>query len=165
MIKKFVMMCLIAAPFAAFSQAKLSPASDKQESPKKTEMGAPSSDKAPEALYGEIIITTNNMGGTVIRLEFGKEAMTQLEDKELITAIGEARKRQFTNVPDALTFMNTLGYKYLSSYTFGEGAKGETHLVLENRLNAKKGERPGRPAPTGVKPVVNDKAPAKGDKK
>lgn len=166
MMKKIAMFVMIAAPVAAFSQTRLSATqTDKQDPSKKTEMTAATNPETPEVIFGEIIITQNTMGGSVIRLEFGKEGMSSLEDKALIEQIGEARKRQFSNVPDALTFMATLGYKYVSSYTIGEGAKGETHLILEYRIKSKRQERnAGKPVErqnTGEKPVVNDKAPAK----
>ena len=156
-MKKVLLMLLLATPFFAMSQDKAAP------------LTAPAAqDKASnassvDAIFGEIILTENPLGGAVIRLEFGKEGMGSIEDKELLATIGEARKMQFSNIPDALFYMSNLGYKFVTSYSITNGKTPETHMVLEKRMGKREGQRPNgatRPSErpgTGNKPVVNDK--------
>lgn len=148
---------MLATPFFAMSQDKAAPLT----APTAQDKAANAS--SVDAIFSEIILAENPLGGAIIRLEFGKEGMGTIEDKELLATIGEARKMQFSNIPDALFYMNNLGYKFVTSYTLTNGKTPETHMVLEKRMGKREGQRPNgatrpseRPA-TGNKPVVNDK--------
>ena len=156
-MKKVLLMLMLATPFFAMSQDKAAPLT----APATQDKAASAS--TVDAIFGEIILAENPLGGTVIRLEFGKEGMGSIEDKELLATIGEARKMQFSNIPDALFYMNNLGYKFVTSYSISNNKTPETHMVLEKRMGKREGQRPNgatrpteRPG-TGSKPEVNDK--------
>jgi TfoX/Sxy family transcriptional regulator of competence genes len=173
-MKKIILMALIAAPIWAGAQTT-KPAekvTGKQEvkdlTPPSSTAGSKSTVTSPESIFAELIVSENQMGGIVIRVDFGRDVLAGIEDKELMMKIKEAREIQFVAVPDALTYMNSLGFKFVTSYAITSKTT-ETHMVLEKRMarkgdNGKGGqsgaERPERPE--GSKPTTGtgDKKPA-----
>jgi hypothetical protein len=176
-MKKIILMALIAAPIWAGAQTT-KPAEKGTGKPEMKEIQtAPAetgktSVKSPETIFCEVIISENPMGGQVIRIDFGRDALAGVEDKEFIQKIKEARELQFTSVPDVLTYMNSIGFKFVTSYTAkGASKMDETHMVLEKRM-ARKGEngkggaqgngaeRPERPEGSKPSTGTGDKKPA-----
>lgn len=172
-MKKIILMAMIAAPIWAGAQTK---ASDKSESkgtktetkevPAPSDKGkeAPASKAAvtsPESIFAEIIVTQNAAGGTVIRLDFGRETAAGVDDKELIEKMRVARELTFQTIPDAMTYMNNIGFKLLSSYNMSANGKDEVHLILEKRMARKGGQKgEGGPERPGAKPSSDEKNPA-----
>lgn len=164
-------MALIAAPIWAGAQTT-KPAEKATGKPEMKEVpsGASATNKgtvtSPESLFAELIIGENQMGGVVIRIDFGRDALAGVEDKELIMKLKEARELQFVAVPDALTYMNSIGFKFVTSYTAGTKVQ-ETHMVLEKRM-ARKGEN-GKGGPAGAerpeRPNASKPSTESGDKK
>jgi len=173
-MKRIILMALIAAPIWAGAQTT-KPAEKvvgKQETKDLNPPGSTAASKStvtsPESIFAELIVSENQMGGIVIRVDFGRDVLAGIEDKELMVKIKEAREVQFVAVPDALTYMNSMGFKFVTSYTTTSKTT-ETHMVLEKRMARKgdngKGGQPGaeRPErPEGAKPSTGtgDKKPA-----
>jgi len=173
-MKKIILMALIAAPIWAGAQTTkpAEKATGKQETKEITTPTSPAGRKStvtsPESIFAELIVSENQMGGIVIRVDFGRDVLAGIEDKELMMRIKEAREVQFVAVPDALTYMNNMGFKFVTSYATTSKTT-ETHMVLEKRMARKgengKGGQPGaeRPErPEGAKPSTGagDKKPA-----
>jgi hypothetical protein len=176
-MKKIILMALIAAPIWASAQTT-KPAEKVTTKPEMKEIpGTPgemnkTTVKSPESVFAEIIISENPMGGQVIRIDFGRDALAGVEDKEFVQKIKEARELQFTTVPDVLTYMNSMGFKFITSYAMkGNNKVDETHMVLEKRM-ARKGEagkggaagngaeRPERPEGSKPSTGTGDKKPS-----
>ncbi len=165
-------MALIAAPIWAGAQTT-KPAEKTTGKPEVKEIpAAPAGSKStvtnPESIFAELIVSENQMGGIVIRIDFGRDALAGIEDKELMMKIKDAREIQFVAVPDALTYMNSMGFKFVTSYATTSKTT-ETHMVLEKRMARKgdngKGGQPGAERlerPEGSKPTTGagDKKPA-----
>ncbi len=173
-MKRIILMALIAAPIWAGAQTT-KPAEKvvgKQETKDLTPPSSPAGSKStvtnPESIFAELIVSENQMGGIVIRIDFGRDALAGIEDKELMMKIKDAREIQFVAVPDALTYMNSLGFKFVTSYVT-TSKTSETHMVLEKRMarkgdNGKGGqsgaERPERPEGSKPSTGTGDKKPA-----
>ena len=171
-------MALIAAPIWAGAQTTKPAEKGGTGKPEMKEIPAAPTEtgkttvKSPESIFSEIIISENPMGGQVIRIDFGRDALAGVEDKEFIQKVKEARELQFSTVPDVLTYMNSIGFKFVTSYSSkGNGKVDETHMVMEKRMarkgdNGKGGpagngaERPERPEPSKPSTGTGDKKPA-----
>lgn len=174
-MKKIILMAMIAAPIWAGAQTKASDKSESKGTKTETKEVPAPSDKgkeapaskatvtSPESIFAEIIVTQNAAGGTVIRLDFGRETTTGIDDKELIEKMRVARELTFQTIPDAMTYMNNIGFKLLSSYNMSVNGKDEVHLILEKRMARKGGQKgeggPERPG-AGAKPSGDEKNPA-----
>jgi hypothetical protein len=151
-MKKIVILALMVAPFMGFSQAKPVPTeADK----KKSEQFKVSN---PEFFYLEVVLTETSVGNS-IRIDFGREQMTSLEDKELMAQLTEMRSTQFTNVPDLTAYLSSIGFKYNASYQTMNGGKNETHLMFEKRMGRKPGSMQGNADGKGAKPAVEPGMP------
>jgi hypothetical protein len=174
-MKKILFILLAGLPFLGMAQTKQETI-DRETREKEMQMRAAQREAAGRGMEGEstfcdMILADNGIGGIVIKLDFGQEALQDNDDKELAVAIGEARNQKFTNVPDAMSYLSKLGFKYIASYNAGVAGKGETHLLFEKKA-LKRGGRPSegtmtkpnettpppsKPAP--AKPVIEDKKP------
>ena len=172
-MKKIILMALIAAPIWAGAQNKTIDKGTAKPEPKELQAPAtPSGNKgtvvSPETLFAELIVSENQMGGIVIRIDFGRDALAGVEDKELLMKIREAREIQFVAVTDALTYMNSLGFKYVTSYVTSFKST-ETHMVLEKRMARKGDNGKGGPAGNGAerpeRPEGSKPSTGTGDKK
>jgi hypothetical protein len=172
-MKKILFILLAGLPFLGMAQKPES--SDREAREKDLQARAAQKEALGrmegESNFCEMILADNGIGGTVIKLDFGQESMKNVEDKELVVAISEAREQKLTNVPDAMAYLSKIGFKFVTSYTTGVPGKGETHMVFEKK-SMKRGGRPNeggmtkpsettpppsKPAPS--KPVIEDKKP------
>jgi len=170
-MKKIIVLAFTILPFFAFAQ-------DNKETvqgtmPKGNERSLLSN---PENLFIELVVTQGPVG-SVIKADVGRESVASLNDKELIKQLGELRASSFNNMPDALNFLASIGFKYQNSYiVYDKDGKAETHLVFEKRLNKKTGEgntKPARPSteskgemkPTDTKTTDKKPAPKPTEKK
>lgn len=166
-------MALIAAPIWAGAQTtkpaeKVTGKPEMKEIPATPGESAKTAVKSPESIFCEVIISENPMGGQVLRVDFGRDALAGVEDKEFLQKVKEARELQFTSVPDILTYMNNMGFKFVTSYALkGTGKMEETHMVLEKRM-ARKGDN-GKGGPAGAerpeRPDASKPSTGTGDKK
>jgi hypothetical protein len=151
MMKKFVMIALMAMPVLAFAQDKTAAV---------TAAAKPQENKFaianPEIIYLELIIGTNPAGVQTIRADYGREILASLTDKELIKQLSEMRSVVFPTVPDAMNYLSSIGYKYQQNYvTYDKENKPEaTHMVFEKRMPRRMPE--GKPRPELAKPADND---------
>jgi hypothetical protein len=151
MMKKFVMIALMAMPVLAFAQDKttgVTPAAKAQEN--KFAIAN------PEIIFLELIISTNPAGVQTIRADFGREILASLSDKELIKQLSEMRSLVFPTVPDAMNYLSSLGYKFQQNYvTYDKENKPDaTHMVFEKRMPRRQPE--AKPRPEGAKPAEGD---------
>ena len=174
-MKKILVLAIAALPLFAFAQ-------DKKETVQKSD--AKTTEKPvltnPENIFIELVVTQGPVG-SIIKADVGRESITTLSDKELVKQLGELRTTSFSNMPDALNFLASIGFKYQNSYiVYDKDGKAETHLVFEKRINKKpagdgtsKPARPERPAvdtkgegkPTDTKPTEKKPAPKPVEKK
>jgi hypothetical protein len=155
MMKKFVIIALMALPTLAFAQDKtgtVAPAAKPQEN--KFAIAN------PEIIFLELIIGTNPAGVQTIRADFGREILASLSDKELIKQLSEMRSLVFPTVPDAINYLSSLGYKFQQNYvTYDKENKPEaTHMVFEKRMPRRQPE--AKPRPEGAKPAEEGSKPA-----
>jgi hypothetical protein len=155
MMKKFVIVALMALPTLAFAQDKtgtVAPAAKPQEN--KFAIAN------PEIIFLELIIGTNPAGVQTIRADFGREIIASLSDKELIKQLSEMRSMVFPTVPDAMNYLSSLGYKFQQNYvTYDKENKPEaTHMVFEKRMPRRQPE--AKPRPEGAKPAEEGSKPA-----
>ena len=172
-MKKIILMALIAAPIWAGAQTtkpaeKTTGKPEVKEIPAAPAEAGKTSVKSPESIFCEVIISENPMGGQVIRIDFGRDALLGVEDKEFMQKVKESRELQFSSVPDVLTYMSSIGFKFVTSYTAkGNGKVDDTHMVLEKRMARKgdngKGGQPGAERPE--RPEVSKPTTGAGDKK
>lgn len=160
MMKKFVLIAMMALPVCAIAQDKTAPL---------TTAAKPQENKFaianPEIIYLELIIGVNPAGVQTIKADYGREILASLTDKELIKQLSEMRSVVFPSVPDAMNYLSSLGYKYQQNYvTYDKENKPDaTHMVFEKRMPRRMPE--GKPRPEGVKPVEAEptkEAPAPG---
>ncbi len=159
MMKKFVMIALMALPVLASAQDKtaaVAPAAKQQENKFAI--------TNPEIIFLELIIGTNPAGAQTIRADFGREILASLSDKELIKQLSEMRSMVFPTVPDAMNYLSSLGYKFQQNYvTYDKENKPEaTHMVFEKRMPRRSPE--AKPRPEGANPAEEGTktAPANG---
>lgn len=155
MMKKFVIVALMALPSLAFAQDKagaVAPASKPQDN--KFAIAN------PEIIFLELIVGTNPAGVQTIRADFGREILASLSDKELIKQLSEMRSMVFPTVPDAMNYLSSLGYKFQQNYvTYDKENKPEaTHMVFEKRMPRRQPE--AKPRPEGAKPAEEGAKPA-----
>jgi hypothetical protein len=160
-MKKLMILALAAMPFLASAQDK--PATTAAAKPQESKFAVAN----PETIFLELVIENNAMGGSLIRVDFGRDLLASIQDKELAKQLSELRTANFTNVPDAMNYLASIGFKYSSTYpTFDKDNKTQTHLVFEKRLPRKpNGEgqpKPNRPEvkPADIKPGATDQKPA-----
>ena len=174
-MKKIIVLAIAALPLFAFAQDKKETVQGSDA--KTTEKPVLSN---PENIFIELVITQGPVG-SVIKADVGRETLAGLSDKELVKQLGELRTTPFSNMPDALNFLASIGFKYQNSYiVYDKDGKAETHLVFEKRINKKpagdgstKPARPERPAvdtkgeskPSDTKPTEKKPAPKPTEKK
>lgn len=167
-MKKLMFLAMMAAPVVTFAQEK----KDGKEADKKVSVQQNAGQGedfqksglnvgASESMFMELILT-ESQNGTLIRADFGREILSNCQDKELVGALTEFRTLQLTNVPDAMAHLNSLGFKLTNSYETHRGDKTDTHLVFEKRNNSKRPGQEGqtRPAVNTQQRPVNPPAPA-----
>ncbi len=159
-MKKIIMIALAALPVFAMAQ-------DKKEAPQAATTSTKTNDKPvltnPEAIFIELVITQGPVG-SMIKADVGREVIASLTDKELVKQLGDIRSMQFNNMPDAMNYLSSNGYKYQNTYvTYDKDNKPETHIVFEKRLmkrpSSDGGAKPGKPErpATEMKPADNTK--------
>lgn len=161
-MKKFLLLAMLAAPVIGFAQSK--PQAQEGEKQKAGQFSVAN----PEAVHLEVIIAETSVGSS-IRVDYGREQMNSIQDKDLVAQLTELRSTQLNSMPDLTAYLSSIGFKYVSSYQIMVGGKNETHLMFEKRLgrrapnatsgpDAKGGARPQvEPAPTpGSKPAKSD---------
>jgi len=151
MMKKFVMIALMAMPVLAIAQDKtaaVTPAAKPQEN--KFAIAN------PEIIYMELIIGVNPAGVQTIRADYGREILATITDKEMIKQLSEMRSLVFPSVPDAMNYLTSIGFKYQSNYvTYDKEHHAEaTHMIFEKRMARRMPE--AKPRPEGVKAVEAD---------
>lgn len=166
-MKKIIVLFIAALPFFAMAQ-------DKKETAAAPATATKANDKPvltnPEVIFMELIVSQGPMG-SVIKADIGREIVSTLTDKEVIKQLGDLRTMSFSNMPDAMNYLATIGFKYQSTYvTYDKEGKADSHLVFEKRLTKRPmgdgGAKPVRPEkPAGeVKPNLEtkpaDKKPA-----
>jgi hypothetical protein len=151
MMKKFVMIALMAMPVLAFAQDKTTGVTPAAKAPENKFAIA-----NPEIIFLELIISTNPAGAQTIRADFGREILASLSDKELIKQLSEMRSLVFPTVPDAMNYLSSLGYKFQQNYvTYDKENKPDaTHMVFEKRMPRRQPD--AKPRPEGAKPAEGD---------
>lgn len=92
----------------------------------------------PEIIFAEMIVSESN-NKTNIRVDFGRDIMDLITDKDLETQLTELRNMPFTTVADALNYTSSQGWKLVTTYMLNTQNLHETRLVLEKRLMKKPG--------------------------
>jgi hypothetical protein len=151
-MKKIVILALMVAPFVGFSQAKPVPTDLEK---KKSEQFRVVN---PEFAFLEVVIAETSVG-SAIRVDFGREQIMGIEDKELVAQLTEMRSTQFTSIPDLTAYLSSIGFKYSASYQMVVQGKNETHLMFEKRLGRKPGNMQGNADGKGAKPAVEPGMP------
>ena len=169
-MKKIILLALFVAPLFAAAQTKNTTVSpDKSTAPPpvgnytaKEPVGR--SKYAvfnPETFFIELIMM-DMTNGVNIRVDYGRELLTGITDKELVAQLTDLRTAGFNNVPDAMNYLTNIGFRYLDNYTLNVNNKSEMHLIFERHLTKKGGngvqtttERPVAPTPPkGEKPLA-----------
>jgi hypothetical protein len=139
-MKKFLMIALLSAPFLSFSQNKTTEDTKAPATDSKTPTTEPAGkgkgvlkEYNPEVIYGELITFENN-GRVSLRMDFGRDLQTNLKDKDLVAQIETLRETSFTNIPDAINYLASQGYRLINSYNFMNGGRSETHFLFEKRI-------------------------------
>jgi hypothetical protein len=145
MMKKLILAILLIAPLAIFGQKK-----GGQNQPVRPLPPNPKNAVAnPEVIFMELILI-EVQGNFSIRPDVGRDNMANVEDKELVAQIAEMRQRVFTNVPDAMTYLQGMGFNYVDNYKLTRNDKEETHLMFEKKLIRKAPKMPtGKPEGRG----------------
>jgi hypothetical protein len=154
-MKHILLMGLFLLPMLGFSQAK--------EQPKDGKVENKFAIVNPEIIYLELIIGTNSVGAQTIRVDFGREIMNTMNDKDVAKQLADMRSLSFPTVPDAMNYLASLGYRFQQNYqTFDKEGKVDTHIVYEKRLA--KRQNPEEDKNKGAVDV-NDKNKKKEEKK
>lgn len=131
MMKKMLIVALMAVPMLASAQDKGSAVTAPVKNPENKFAIA-----NPDVLFLELIISTNMTGAQTIRVDFGREILTGLTDKEMIQQLSELRSTVFPSVPDAMNYLASVGYKFQQTYiTYDKDSKPDaTHMIFEKRM-------------------------------
>lgn len=127
-MKKFLMIALMALPFAAMSQAQLTDANARQPVGRE---GQPQS--SVEAIYVEIVVSYNDKDGQRIVSKVGEEALTSISDKETQVQMKSLSEKVFKSVPDAMAELAGHNFKFVTSYQVPSKDGDTAHLVFEKR--------------------------------
>jgi len=149
-MKKLIIYALLAMPLLSQAQDKGTATPANKTSDNKFAI------ENPESIHLDLVISTNSVGGTVIRADFGKEIATSMTDKETSKQLLELRSIPFPSVPDAMNYLSSISFKYLDTYsTSDKEGKSETHILFEKRMMKKPNSNATRPErPTeGTKPA------------
>lgn len=141
-MKKLMMILLLAAPVALLAQGT-KPATPAQPG-KPGEPGKEGARFVPESVFADIIVVTTNSNGNVntnIRVDFGKEIYDLLTDKDLLQQITAIRSMNFSSVPDAVNYLNSVGFRFVTNYTTNGSLGTDTHILMEKRI-VKRGQDP-----------------------
>ncbi|MFN0033282.1 MAG: hypothetical protein ACKVOR_14060 [Flavobacteriales bacterium] len=149
-MKRMIVFAIAALPLFAMAQ-------DKKE-PVPTTSATKTNDKPaitnPETIFMELIVSQGPVG-SVIKADIGRDIVSSLTDKELVKQLSELRTMSFSSMPDAMNYLASIGFKYVSTYvTYDKEGKADSHLVFEKRLS----KRP--PAEGGTKPAKPEKPDA-----
>jgi hypothetical protein len=174
-MKKLLIAALISAPLVGFTQGKTptTPPATGKESPAATKEDPESKALVykPENLYADIVITSIPNRGLSVRMDFGRDLVVNLEDKELIAEITMLKQIPFPTIPDALNYLSSKGWHQVTQYTVTTQSGTETRLVVEKRISKRFGdtgtsspqrppivakEPPVKPADGGTKPPARD---------
>ncbi len=157
-MKKIIVLAIAALPLFVMAQDKKETAPTT--STKATEKPALNN---PEMIFMELVVAQGPTG-TVIKADVGRDIISSLTDKELIKQLNDVRAMTFSNMPDAMNYLASIGFKYQSTYvTYDKDGKADSHLVFEKRIMKRPmpdgGARPPRPEkPTGEsKPALETK--------
>lgn len=156
-MKKFLLVAMMAAPVFGFAQSK--PQTQEGEKQKAGQFSVAN----PEAVHLEVIIAETSVGSS-IRVDYGREQLANIQDKDLTAQLTELRSTQISSVPDITAYLSSIGFKYISSYQIVVGGKNETHLMFEKRLGRRAPNSTGGPdAKGGARPQV-EPTPVQGGK-
>ncbi|MCC6599216.1 MAG: hypothetical protein IT223_00915 [Crocinitomicaceae bacterium] len=154
-MKKIIGILLFSTPFFFYSQTKgttataPAPAAGTRETAKAPAGQSKFGVFNPETIYIELIVGETTMG-TSIRVDYGRELLNGLNDKELINQISDLRSASFSSVPDAMNYLTSIGFRYLSSYNVTVNTKSEAHLLFDRRLSRKAANN----GQSGVTPAI-----------
>jgi hypothetical protein len=141
-MKKLVVLALAALPMFAMAQEKEKTSAN---APAKPEVQRPVTTNNPESVFIELIISQTAVGNKM-KVDFGREIMGSVNDKELVQALSDLRNMDFATMPDALNHLGTQGFKFVTNYTLKDKEnKDEVHMVFEKRMMKKPGNGSGRP--------------------
>lgn len=149
-MKKLIIYALLALPLISQSQDKGTAQPATKTTDNKFAL------ENPELIYLDLVISSNSVGGSTIRADYGKEISTSMTDKETAKQLMDLRTTQFPSTPDAMNYLASIGFKYLDTYSVSDKeGKPETHILFEKRImkrpnpNATRPERPTE----GTKPA------------
>ena len=171
-MKKLIVMALAALPMCAMAQDK---GKTSDNAPVKPEVQRPVTTNNPESIFIELIVAQTNVGNK-IKMDYGRELLSNVNDKELVQTLSDMRNTDFQTMPDAMNYLAVQGFKFVTNYTLKDkDGKDELHIVFEKRMMKKPGSgRPeGRPdaKPAEVRPETKPaskpatKPTEKGEKK
>jgi len=155
-MKKMFMIGLMCAPILAFSQGKTPPTSVQGDPSAKPEINEKTLIFNPETIFADIVITSNPNRGTTIRMDFGRDIMANLTDKDLISEITMLKQQPFPTVPDALNFLASRGWHQISQYMVTTQTGDENRLIMEKKLIKGPGAGSGASSPTRPPAVTKD---------
>jgi hypothetical protein len=155
-MKKLLILALISAPLFGFSQTKptstagspTAPTKDKEDPESKTLV------YKPETIYADIVITSVPNRPPSIRMDFGRDVMSNLTDKEIISEITMLKQLPFPTVPDALNFLASKGWHQTTQYTVTTPNGTETRLVVEKKIAKRPGDPGASQRPATVEPTT-----------
>ncbi len=148
------MMAMMALPIAAMSQAQLSKADGVSET--RTRPARPNAESSVEAIYVELVVSYNEKEGQTIKTQIASDAFEKITDKESLAQLKELADKGFKSVPDAMSHLSSMNYKFLTSYELPSAAgRSNAHLIFEKRTLGravkeemeKQNVKPATPAP------------------
>ncbi len=157
-MKKVVLIALFAVPVAFSAQTKDGAAVT---APAKKESQGTPAPESPQAVIAELIITENTGGGTTMRFDVGKSQPSYFSDKELVQQLAEMRGYQVYNVPDAMSYLLSVGFRYIDTYQVTLKERSETHLIFQKDVRrTKESGDATKPAATTRPPASNPRVNA-----
>jgi hypothetical protein len=161
-MKKVIILALAALPLFSIAQDKERPAT--ATTPAGTQAKQNENKFAienPEVIFLELVVGTNSAGAQTIKVDFGREIISSLTDKELAKQLTELRTTAFPTVPDGMNYLASKGYKLQQNYqTADKEGKIETHFVFEKRMARKQTSGDGVAKPRPERPTEGQPKPA-----
>lgn len=129
------MIALMGLPFMAMSQTPLTKAnaSGVETKPRQARPNTPSL----EAIYVEIVVTYNDKEGQSVKIEHAPNVFESVTDKESLEQLKSLSGKTYKNVPEAMSSLASMQYKFISNYQVPSKDGNSAHLVFEKRTLSK----------------------------
>jgi hypothetical protein len=129
-MKKMILLLGLLVPAAVWAQTK-TPGQE----PKKS-LPLPIARDAGK-LYMQLVLAETTSGSTSIRMDFGRDQLRAISDKDFLTLVEESSSYVVNSVPDAMNYLNSIGFQYVDSYPVSFRDRSETRLISKRKSNAR----------------------------